>query len=131
MRVPGGELVVSRTPHKAKEKHTSPDIYTSIRDAFQAAERQLKKYNRQMTGELKQHATEFFGQVAEIHPEEDWGYLLDQSGQLLYFHRNSVLDGSFDALKRGDAVDYVQADGETGPTAAKVWRKAFPQPQAT
>jgi ribosome-associated translation inhibitor RaiA len=131
MRVPGGELVVSRTPHKAKEKYASPDIYTSIRDAFQAAERQLKKYNRQMTGELKQHATEFFGQVAEIHPEEDWGYLLDQSGQLLYFHRNSVLDGSFDALKRGDAVDYVQADGETGPTAAKVWRKAFPQPQAT
>ena len=29
------------------------------------------------------------------------------------------------------AVDYVQADGETGPTAVKVWRKTFPEPQAT
>jgi ribosome-associated translation inhibitor RaiA len=131
MLVPGGELVVSRSPHRAKQKYASPDVYTSICDAFQAAERQLKKYNRQLSGEIKQHAAEFFGQVAEMHPEADWGYLIDNTGQLLYFHRNSVIDGSFDDLKRGDSVDNVHADGETGPTAAKVWRKTAPQPQAT
>jgi ribosomal subunit interface protein len=131
MLVPGGELVVSRAPHKAKEKYASPDVYTSIREAFQAAERQLKKYNRQLTGEVKRHGPEFYGQIAETHPEEDWGYLLDNTGQLLYFHRNAVIDGSFDQLQRGDAVDYVPADGETGPTAVKVWRKTFPAPQAT
>jgi ribosomal subunit interface protein len=131
MLVPGGELVVSRAPHKAKERYASPDVYTSIREAFAAAERQLKKYNRQLTGEIKAHTTEFFGQVAETHPEEDWGYLIDNTGQLLYFHRNAVTDGSFDELKRGDAVDYVPADGETGPAAVKVWRKTAPRPQAT
>ena len=131
MRVPGDELVVSRPLHKVKERYASPDVYISIREAFEAAERQLKKYNRQLTGELKKHAAEFFGQVAETHPEEDWGYLLDNAGQLLYFHRNAVMDGSFEELKRGDAVDYVQADGETGPTAVKVWRKTVPHPQAT
>lgn len=131
MLVPGGELVVSRAPHKAKQKYASPDVYTSVRDAFRAAERQLKKYNRQLTGEIKRREAEFFGQVAETHPEEDWGYLVDNTGQLLYFHRNAVIDGSFDELKRGDAVDYVQADGDTGPTAVKVWRKALPEPQAT
>jgi ribosome-associated translation inhibitor RaiA len=131
MLVPGAELVVSRAPHKAKEKYASPDVRASIRDAFRAAERQLKKYNRQLTGEIKRHEPEFFGQVAEVHPEEDWGYLLSKEGALLYFNRRAVLDGSFDQLERGDAVDYVQADGETGPTAVKVWRKTFPEPQAT
>lgn len=131
MLVPGDELVVSRAPHKAMEKYASPDVRASIRDAFRAAERQLKKYNRRLTGEIKRHEPEFFGQVAEIHPEEDWGYLLSKEGALLYFNRKAVLDGSFDRLERGIAVDYVQADGETGPTAVKVWRKTFPEPQAT
>jgi len=126
MLVPGGELVVSRAPHKAKEKYASPDVRASIRDAFRAAERQLKKYNRQLTGEIKRHEPEFFGRVAEIHPEKDWGYLLSKEGALLYFNRSAVLDGSFDQLAPGDAVDYVQGDGETGPTAVKVWRKTFP-----
>lgn len=131
MLVPGDELVVSRAPHKAMEKYASPDVRASIRDAFRAAERQLKKYNRRLTGEIKRHEPEFFGQVAEIHPEEDWGYLLSKEGALLYFNRSAVLDGSFDQLEQGDAVDYMQADGETGPTAVKVWRKTFPEPQAT
>ena len=131
MLVPGGQLVVSRAPHRAREKYASPDVRTSIRDAFSAAERQLKKYNRQLTGEIKRHEPEFFGQVAEVHPEEDWGYLRSKEGALLYFNRSAVLDGSFDQLEQGDAVDYIQADGETGPTAVKVWRKTYPEPQAT
>jgi cold shock CspA family protein len=39
----------------------------------------------------------------------------------LYFHRNSLLAGDFDKLKRGDEVRYVEAMGDTGPTARKVW----------
>lgn len=131
MGVPGAELAVTHAPHKVQKKHASADIYTSIREAFQAAERQLKKYNRQRSGEFKRHDTEFFGQVAELHPEGEWGYLIDNTGQLLYFNRAAVLDGSFDALQRGDAVDYIAAEGESGPTAAKVWRKTCPEPQAT
>ncbi|MCG5242588.1 HPF/RaiA family ribosome-associated protein [Azospirillum doebereinerae] len=44
MRVPGDELVVSRPPHHARERHASPDALTSVRDAFEAAERRLKDY---------------------------------------------------------------------------------------
>jgi ribosome-associated translation inhibitor RaiA/cold shock CspA family protein len=131
MLVPGGQLVVSRAPHKAKERYASPDVLTSIRDAFNAAERQLKEYKRQLMGEVKRHEPEYFGQVAEVYPEQDWGYLLSKEGALLYFNRAAVLDGTFDELKRGDAVDYVQAEGETGPTAVKVWRKTAQVPQAT
>jgi ribosome-associated translation inhibitor RaiA/cold shock CspA family protein len=121
MLVPGGELVVSKEPHKAKERYANPDVYTSVRDAFKAAERQLKRFKRQLREDLQPGEPLFQGQVAEMHPEEDWGYLLTKEGALLYFHRNAVLDDSFDDLERGDVVHYIEAMGETGPTAAKVW----------
>jgi len=96
MLVPGAELVVSREPHKPKEKYASPDVYTSLRDAFKAAERQLKKFKRQLREDVQPQATLFQGQVAELHPDEDWGYLLTKDGALLYFHRNAIPEGRFD-----------------------------------
>jgi ribosome-associated translation inhibitor RaiA/cold shock CspA family protein len=120
--VPGAELAVSKQPQTAKERYASPDVYTSIRDAFAAAERQLKRYKRQQREDVQPQAPLFQAQVAEMHPQEDWGYLLTGEGALLYFHRNAVLDGSFDALAMGDVVHYVAGDGETGPTAVKVWK---------
>jgi cold shock CspA family protein len=65
-------------------------------------------------------ANEFRGQIAELKPEEDFGYVMTKEGGLLYFHRNSVLTGDFDRLKRGDDVTYVEGEGDTGPTASKV-----------
>jgi len=44
MMVPGEELVVSRPPHRAKERRANPDALISVRDAFEAAERRLKDY---------------------------------------------------------------------------------------
>jgi cold shock CspA family protein len=64
------------------------------------------------------------GQVAELTPEEDFGFLLTKEGSLLYFHRNSVLSGDFDRLSRGDQVHYNEAVGDTGPIATKVRVKA-------
>jgi hypothetical protein len=48
---------------------------------------------------------------------------MTKEGGLLYFHRNSLLAGDFEKLKRGDEVAYVEAMGDTGPTASKVWVK--------
>ena len=47
LNVPGQDLAVSHKPHKASERFAHPDIQTSIRDAFRAAERQLESYKRQ------------------------------------------------------------------------------------
>lgn len=121
MLVPGAELAVSKQPQRAKERYANPDVYASIRDAFAAAERQLKRFKRQKREDLQPHGLLFRGQVAELHPEEEWGYLLTKEGALLYFHRNAVLDGSFDRLSQGDLVNYIEATGEAGPTAVKVW----------
>ena len=121
MRVPGDELVVSRPPHRAKERYASPDVRTSVRDAFKAAESQLKEFKQQQYGEVKTHPVLFQGQVSQIYPAEDYGFILTNDGRQLYFHRNSVMSEHFDDLKRGDPVHYVEASGDTGPTASKVW----------
>jgi ribosome-associated translation inhibitor RaiA len=122
MLVPGAELVVSREPNKAKERYANPDVHTALRDAFKAAERQLIEYKRQLGGEVKTQAPLLQAQVAELHPEEDYGYLLTNTGALLYFHRNSLMSGlTLEGLSRGDTLHYQPADGEAGPTAVKVY----------
>ena len=122
MLLPGAEIVVSREPNRARERYASPDVYTAVRDAFKAAERRLKEYKRQLNGEVKLEAPLLQAQVAELHPEEDYGYLLTGTGALLYFHRNSLMSGlTLEGLSRGDTLHYHPADGETGPTAVKVF----------
>jgi len=61
--------------------------------------------------------------VAELTPEKNQGFLITNEGSLLYFHRNAMLSGDFDQLRRGDEVYYVEDFGDTGPSATKVWVK--------
>lgn len=52
MSVPGAELVANREPDKAK---AHADVHVAIRDAFDAARRQLQNYARRTRGEVKTH----------------------------------------------------------------------------
>lgn len=122
--VPGGMLAVTREPHRARERYASPDVYKTLRDAFDAAERQLLDYKRRINGDVKIHTDFFHGQVTAVHPDRDHGFLLTNTGTLLYFHRNSLMEGALEDLSVGTAVHYVETVGDTGPTAAKVWRVA-------
>lgn len=122
MMVPGQNLVVSREPHRAKERHANPDVYTSVRDAFKSAERQLKDFKQRQRGEVKPHDAMFQGKVSQLYPDKDHGFILTHTGTQLYFHRNSVMNNGFNHLKEGDAVHFVETVGDTGPIANKVWR---------
>lgn len=121
--VPGGTLAVTREPHRPHEKYASPDVYKTLRDAFDAAERRLLDYKRRLNGDVKIHAGEDFfpGEVAAIHPDRDFGFLLTSTGSQLHFHRNAVMEGALEDLEPGMKVRYVEAAGDTGPTAARVW----------
>jgi len=121
LRLPGGTVMVNREPHRAKERRANPTVATILRDAFVAAERQLKDYKRRQAGDVKTREPMFQGQVSQLDPAQDHGFILTNEGTQLYFHRNSLLDGDFAKLKRGDAVHYIASDGDTGPTASKVW----------
>jgi ribosome-associated translation inhibitor RaiA len=53
MHVPGGKLVVSREPHRPRQRHAKPDAYASVREAFKAAEAQLKAFKDLQRGDVK------------------------------------------------------------------------------
>jgi ribosomal subunit interface protein len=124
--VPGHkEIVVAHDADHLQRKYQTPDLHNAINEAFRIAERRLSKYKDRLEdhGSAErghEAANEFRGQIAEVTPERDFGYVITKEGGLLYFHRNSMLSGAFDKLCRGDEVTYVEDIGDTGPTASKV-----------
>jgi cold shock CspA family protein len=126
--IPGHkELVVSHEPEHLERKFQRPDLRNAIHEAFRIAERRLRDLKEQRVRRTKEphHDSENqgLGQVAELAPERNQGFLMTKEGGLLYFHRNAILTGDFDKLRRGDEVYYVENVGDTGPMATKVWVK--------
>lgn len=117
----GRDLVVSRPPQRAQERFANPDIHVSIRDAFDAAERQLEGFKGRVRSDTASpSASALTGQVALIEPGADHGFILNNLGSQLYFHRDSVTNGRFEELKQGDTVHYVEVEGGAGPVAVKI-----------
>jgi len=123
--IPGRkDLVVSHEPDHLQRKYQRPDLSNAINEAFRIAERRLLDLKEQRDGRTKEAhhdaPNQALGQIAEIDPAGDFGFLLTREGGMLYFHRNSVLSGDFEELRRGDEVYYVEDMGDTGPVASKV-----------
>jgi ribosome-associated translation inhibitor RaiA/cold shock CspA family protein len=122
------DLVVSHEPDHLLRKYQHPDLHKAINEAFRKAERQLLDLKEQREdreqGVAHDAENQSLGQIAEITPDEDFGFLMTKEGGLLYFHRNSLLSGDFDHLARGDEVHYNEDIGDTGPIATKVRVKA-------
>ena len=128
--IPGrGEIVVSHQPDRLLRKYQHPGLHKAINEAFRVAERRLCDLKELLDDRSKGVAhdaeNQSLGQVAEVRPEEDFGFLMTKEGSLLYFHRSSVLSGEFERLSRADEVHYNEAIGDTGPIATKVRVKAI------
>jgi ribosomal subunit interface protein len=118
LTVPGGELIASRSPH---EHQAHEDIYVAVRDAFDAARRQLQEYKRKLKGKVKFHEVPAHGQVVDLAPGLDYGRIQTSDGRDIYFHRNSLVRGDYDELEVGCEVRFVEEMGEDGPQASTVY----------
>lgn len=111
--VPGGELIVKREPHE--------DLYVSIRDAFDAARRQVQGYARKQRGDVKAHEEHHpQGHVIKLYPADNYGFIATPDEREIYFHRNSVKNDEFDRLVTGMEVRFVEEQGAEGPQATAV-----------
>jgi ribosome-associated translation inhibitor RaiA len=121
IRVPQGEIVVNR---ETGRNHAHEDAYVAIRDAFDAAVRQLEDYARRQRGKIKRHEVVQHGKITKLSPHEGFGFVETSEGLEVYFHRNCVTDGAFDKLNVGDEVRVVIAEGqgEQGPQASTITR---------
>ena len=115
LSLPGTELVVNRT---ADEHHAHEDVFVAIRDAFDAARRRLEDYARRQRADTKRHAEPPRGHVAKLCGE--YGFITTADQREIYFHRNSVVEGGFEALAVGTPVRFSEEAGEEGPQATTV-----------
>ncbi len=125
MRVPPGhEMVVKR---ESSEGNMHDPLSQVIRDAFDAARRQLQDLVERQRGEVKTKPESILvGLVVKLFQEEGYGFIQDADGREIYFHRNSVLHDDFDRLVIGTGVRYAEEEGLKGPQASTVEIVNFP-----
>ena len=110
--VPGSEIVVNRDQHE--------DVYVALRDAFDAARRQLEDHGRRLRRETKTHPQEYTGLVARLVPEEGFGFIRRADGNELYFSFDNLVNTTFDQIKEGDEVKFIEEMAAEGPQAKRV-----------
>jgi ribosomal subunit interface protein len=112
LTVPGAELRVDRQENE--------EMAVAIREALDAAKRQLQDHARLHRHDTKLHEPQPRGRVTEICPAEGYGFLETPDGREIYFHENSVLGPGFEGLGIGTEVRFVEELGEKGPQASTV-----------
>ena len=115
---PGHEIVASKEPGDAEMHMKLPTI---IKDAFDAAERQLKDVMARQRNEVKIHPEQMTnGIVSKLFPKEGYGFIQSLDNVEIYFNKNSVLNNEFDRLEPGTGVHFTKEQGESGPQASSV-----------
>jgi len=116
--LPGEEIAIRRA-HPADHAHEDP--YVALRDAFRAARRRLEDYERRRRGDVKRHAGKAHGWISELDSAQGFGRIETEDGRLIYFHRNSLIDGRFEDLTTGTEVRFAEEAGDLGPQASTVY----------
>lgn len=113
----GREVDIGRTA-SADERHA--DLAFAMNDAFKRARRGLRDQSRLIRGEVKIHEPQPTATVTRVDDMGEFGFLETSDGREVYFHRNSVLNGSFQHLAPGVRVTFCEEAGEKGPQASTV-----------
>ena len=108
--VPGREIVVGR---ESKPGRAHQDVSVAIRDAFDAARRQIEDHARIYRGEVKLHTVPDHGRITRLFRKDNYGFIATADSGEVYFHRNSVAGGAFDKLAVGDEVRFVAQHSES------------------
>jgi len=112
LRVPGREIAVTREHHE--------DVLIALRDAFDAAKRQLEDAVREMRGDVKVHEVPQHGRIARLSPDEGYGFIETREGRELYFSRENVVYPAFERLEPDMPVQFIEELAGDSPQAKRV-----------
>jgi cold shock CspA family protein len=112
LTTPGKELSIDRQHQE--------ELSQAVREAFDAARRQLEDHAREQRHSVKLHEPAAVGHVVRLEPQEGYGFLESDDGREIYFHRNSVLGDAFDQLSLGTKVRFAEEKGDKGPQASSL-----------
>lgn len=110
--VPGKELVVNNEAHE--------DVYVAVRDAFDAAKRQLEDYGRRQRGDIKAHTPVLHGRIVRLMADEGYGFIETPEGEELYFHRDNLAENNFEKLAEGSEVKFLEDIAGEGLQAKRI-----------
>lgn len=112
VNVPGKSLVSSHNPNK--------DLYLAVSDAFDDMLRQLEELTEVKMGHVKAHPELIIGEIKTIFKDRGFGFIGTPDDGEFYFNASNVVHPSFDKLKVGDAVHFIEFMGDEGPQAHRV-----------
>lgn len=113
LHLPGrAEVVVNR-------KHAE-DVYVALRDAFDAAKRQLEEHIRVQRGDTKIHPAASRGRIKKLFPEDGYGFIETEDGRELYFARDNVVQPAFEHLTLDTEVQFIEEMAQEGLQAKRV-----------
>jgi cold shock CspA family protein/ribosome-associated translation inhibitor RaiA len=120
MKVPPAHELIVDEPSSKGDMHDP--LHVVVTKAFHKAQRQLKELVEKQRGDIKTHPwQQVMGLIQALFPDRDYGFIRTiDTGQDIYFHRNSVLHGQFPDLQLGTGVRFVTQEGEKGLQASSV-----------
>ena len=118
VEVPGRPLIVAKSDAKRKGEQSG-----LVNRVFDAMQRRLEQVAEIKKGNVKRHENALeSGVVVRLFADQNHGFVEVKGGGDLYFTRNCVVRGSFDALRIGALVQITRAttEGVMGPQASSV-----------
>lgn len=117
LKIPGHEIAVTSAGPKDQAHE---DIHVAIRDVFDAVARKLQDRSRIRQGAVKTKEPPAHGKIVKLFPVEGYGFVETPDGSEIYFHKNSVANGGFERLKKGQEVRMTVESGDHGPQASVI-----------
>lgn len=114
--LPGRHTITARKEEKTFEE--------AIRAAFSSVDIELGKYRekRASTEVRLPPAPPLRGVICKLFPNEGYGFILQEGGGEVYFHKHALHGLAFEDLEDGMEVVYNVEEGEKGPQATTVNR---------
>lgn len=60
------------------------------------------------------------GTIKRLVRDRGFGFIRDEGGQELFFHRSGVKDGNFEMLNEGQRVSFDEEPSSKGPRAGNI-----------
>jgi len=116
----GRQVDIARSEKAEKTDDRLADPMVAIKAAFQRARRRLQDQARRMRGQVKCHDGAPVAIVKRFDDATGFGFLETPDGREIYFHKNSVRDGSAGTFAPGTRVTFFEEMGNKGPQASTV-----------
>lgn len=129
----GGQEVRITAQARGREivsARTRPDLGLAVHDALDAFEHELRRLRERRRGRRNERPAQppMLGIIDRVIADENYGFILTDAGDQVYFHRNAVHGGlRFEALEEGARVGLDLEAGTKGLQATTVVR---PPPDA-